>query len=604
MEALVALGLVCNIAQLVEQGLEVTRVFKEFKKTGSSAELDRAQKLQVLIASTRESCATAIPAGTQDVLEQKLQTCVGSSMRLAQQLADKLNNVLYKDTASTEKRSTIDRTYRMLRARAEIEALERNLIDTETFLQTTILLSLRTRLERLDKTVIGQDANLQKLLDGDCKFAKNVLEGLPKLEVELQKLRASLSVARDEIVKEGKASEDHLRSRMEQIAFKQRTDLQIAALGRNRQAVQQRLMDALYFEGVAERKNALQQNYDDEDGYKTMEWLFTGEITSDATGAGGYDGDLKIMKRVHVQFTEWLASTDQEFWIAGKPGSGKSVLMSHIGDNVRADLGGPGHDILTQWSGHKGYTVLDFFFFRPSSNALQKTQQGFWRCLIFQLLQALPELIDLTLQDASAPITLRQALDFDRALVSSWNTKQLAVWFQYLVSRTRTKVFVLLDGLDELEGNPGDHTLLLKAIQRVLNACKEMKILCSSRTDQPFAKAFAKTAQITVQDINYNDILAFCASKLRDTSARFLIEELAAKSDGVFLWARLVTSDLERAAEYESNEELQARVDFCPSDMIKLFDHLLMRHELRDEYTSRNPAPYLLLVHLSTKYNG
>jgi hypothetical protein len=70
-------------------------------------------------------------------------------------------------------------------------------------------------------------------------------------------------------------------------------------------------------------------------------------------------------------------------------------------------------------------------------------------------------------------------------------------------------------------------------------------------------------------------------------------------SDGVFLWAAMVTGDLKNAADQgDSEEELELRLKGCPAEMNDLFTFLL---EKQDEFYAKYPKPYLAIIHASRK---
>lgn len=86
----------------------------------------------------------------------------------------------------------------------------------------------------------------------------------------------------------------------------------------------------------------------------------------------------------HEYFKRWLSKPRGLLWIKGKPGSGKSTVMSFA---IRNSLVASGED-----------SFVFSFFFHGRGNELQRHPLGLYRYLVHQLLMrfpgALPELID------------------------------------------------------------------------------------------------------------------------------------------------------------------------------------------------------------------
>ena len=75
--------------------------------------------------------------------------------------------------------------------------------------------------------------------------------------------------------------------------------------------------------------------------YRTFEWIFRDDHGS---------------TKQHVGFRQWLLTGNGNFWISGKAGSGKSVLMNYI---ARAQ---DTQDFLQYWAGTARLIVAKYFF--------------------------------------------------------------------------------------------------------------------------------------------------------------------------------------------------------------------------------------------------
>lgn len=84
---------------------------------------------------------------------------------------------------------------------------------------------------------------------------------------------------------------------------------------------------------------------------------------------------------LRTDFVDWLQSSDEIYWIAGKPGSGKSTLMKYI-------LGDPKtQQNLKVWAkGYRLYIARYFFWYRGTE--MQRSQQGLLQGLLHTVLEA------------------------------------------------------------------------------------------------------------------------------------------------------------------------------------------------------------------------
>lgn len=88
-------------------------------------------------------------------------------------------------------------------------------------------------------------------------------------------------------------------------------------------------------------------------------------------------------------------------------------------------------------------------------------------------------------------------------------TNDLERFFEYLVSKTRSQIFILLDGLDESDE---DHGALSNKVL-ALSQMPKLKICCSSRADEPFKTSFASSERLKLEDLNSSAIREFADKK-------------------------------------------------------------------------------------------
>lgn len=337
-----------------------------------------------------------------------------------------------------------------------------------------------------------------------------------------------------------------------------------------RDGLRARLLDALAFPEMNERRNMIQQRAGDLGS--TCHWL------------------LDPYDKRHT-FVGWLQNYDPIYWISGKLGSGKSTLLDFICQSLQE--GRTGRKLLESWTGPTPLRVLSFWFFRPASSVLLKSIQGFWRSLCFQILDAdavLLEKIRIN-EDGTAPQTLLSALVNSGSRTQSWTDNELESWFQYLLRHSCYKFLLVVDGLDEMETQRRFVPDLLKSLPHDYH---NIKICCSSRPENPFLQSLGHFPSLRLEVFNWEDISNFCRRKLANTRALEYAGEIAWRAERVFLWAALVAEDLRTAAENgDDDRDLKQRLAQCPGEISDLFRVMLQR---QDGFYRTHSKPYLRLI--------
>ena len=438
-------------------------------------------------------------------------------------------------------RDTLKKTFRAMTKKKEIEQSRRDLHDYEKALNTRILVRLNTNAAKSSE---GYDDVRRKLAD--------------------------LGIA--------------IESSGQAVAQKVSKQLQISS--RNA-----KFLESLRFPDIFSRQERI-----DDAHRKTFEWIFQETKPSEARS-----------KPRWACFTAWLEekeSPDLIYWIRGKPGAGKSTLMSYIFDDART------HESLQAWCGKESQLLTPSFFFWAAGSGLQKTVQGLLRSIIYQIVVnndiILSELVDETHSKGG----LRLHMDL------AWTERRLLSFLDEILKTIASKgIFIcfFLDGLDEYEGEIDQLTKWIFD----LNAKQNVKVCVSSRPEEAFRQAFAGMPQLSLQDLTRGDIELYIRDRLESkipdslekfqpdgvSSERFtkhsLVEQMLQRADGVFLWIRLVVRDLLIGLEAgESLQQLQTRLEETPTQMRDLYAHMLEKlpRSLRPrttKYLSLVLAPYI-----------
>ncbi|MCJ1431082.1 hypothetical protein MMC27_000432 [Xylographa pallens] len=314
------------------------------------------------------------------------------------------------------------------------------------------------------------------------------------------------------------------------------------------------IRDSLKFPTMQDRQEDIPEAHKD-----TFNWIFD---------------DDQLETRVWDSFHNWLRTGDGIYWINGKAGSGKSTLMKYLYQDPRT------WDALGEWSGKRRLVKAGFFFWN-SGTALQKTQEGLLRGVLLDVLRQCPSLIEVVIPDQCTRATYMSICEGDY----QWSQSQLKRAFHNLLCHKKTsiRIFLLIDGIDEYEGDYGELADLLKAA-----ASPSVKIAISSRPYNIFEDAFGDLPRMRLQDLTRRDITAYVDGTLGKNErmmklirkdperAPQLVNEITEKASGVFLWVVLVVKSLLNGLRnHDKIQDLQSRLLLLPADLEALYKHML-----------------------------
>lgn len=318
------------------------------------------------------------------------------------------------------------------------------------------------------------------------------------------------------------------------------------------------ILNSLKFSDMTERYDKVAEAFEN-----TYEWIFHDSTSEQLPWSS---------------FVEWLTSSSGLYWITGKAGSGKSTLMRYIYDHARTQ------QHLRTWAGDIPLCIGSFFFWISGSGD-QKSQGGLLRALLFEVLSQKRDLIPIVLPSIWAQTYTIFASDFSRILQVSWPLSKLMEAFKILVEQTAVplKLFLLIDGLDEFNGEHDEMAELFKKV-----ASPNVKVVLSSRPWPVFQAAFKKAPSLRLQDLTQKDIVYYVRTRLHSNSsfhamaeenpdmANTLIRETVEKANGVFLWVRIVVRALcSIAPNRDDLSVLLELLRMLPPELDDLYDHLL-----------------------------
>ena len=324
-------------------------------------------------------------------------------------------------------------------------------------------------------------------------------------------------------------------------------------LSERREKLQRALIASLCFSEMTDRPNRIVEAHE-----KTFQWIFL----------PGYACQQKW-----TNFSEWLEGKSTLYWVTGKAGSGKSTLLKYLHRDKRT------MDRLKKWAPDVPLVTAAFFFWK-SGTQMQMSGMGFLQSMLSQVLTKHPALIPRILPERWETFDL---FGHDESI---WSEPELRRAFRLLArdESPEAKFCFFIDGLDEFEG---DHTNLIELIKEI-GSSSNIKICVSSRPWVLFEDAFKHKPSLMLQDLTYRDIIKFIDSafhnkpefveleKREPQYASGLLEDIAQKSAGVFLWVSLVVrSLLAGLVNGDRVSDLKRRLALLPPDLENLYEKML-----------------------------
>ncbi|WPA97511.1 uncharacterized protein RHO25_002121 [Cercospora beticola] len=257
----------------------------------------------------------------------------------------------------------------------------------------------------------------------------------------------------------------------------------------------------------------------------------------------------------HPEYAKWSHSDCGAFWIVGKPGAGKSTLMKFI--YSKADKAKSEHEFVFG------------FFFNARGNTLERTTNGLYQALAFELLSAFPK--------------LQNALDGKRS-PTEWTLHSLKHLLSRIIQRMgpRTLKF-FIDALDECdEQEIKDMVEHMEEIEDDVSLGGGMLSICFASRHYPSITIRNGVRLNLDQETGHmNDLNIYIGQRLQmkgeGTLVHKICEEVRRKSNGVFLWTVLVVDILNKEIRRGRMRYIKSKLDEIPSGLSALFLETLVR---------------------------
>ncbi|KAK8867413.1 C2H2 domain-containing protein [Apiospora arundinis] len=288
----------------------------------------------------------------------------------------------------------------------------------------------------------------------------------------------------------------------------------------------------------------------------------------------------------HSDVADWLAPQQipkaSALWINAVPGAGKSVLASVIIDEIRQR---PLTTVAYAYCKHKDYTKNTFI-------SIAKT-------LLVQLLHRHNHLVPFY---------------YDSALGSgevSLHTLKLAKRLLQSLLQAIPSSFLIIDGLDECE--VAQRKLTLDFFNEIVNTCDitdpgKLRLLILSRNEPDIRKSLALSTVIRVDgNDTIGDMKVYIGHRASNIQAKFSLtledrvyieRNVEDRSDGMFLYAKLVLSHLEAQP---SLHHLQEQYHRFPRGLEEAYSRNLERIRDNPNESERGAAQKLLSMMLCSR---
>lgn len=256
------------------------------------------------------------------------------------------------------------------------------------------------------------------------------------------------------------------------------------------------------------------------------------------------------------EIQSWLEETAESriVWFSAPPGSGKSVLSSHVVSHLR-----------------EAGMLCQYFFFR-SGDQSKRSPLAFMRSIAYQVARDIPAFKRILMELAAEGPTLQKA---DYKLV--WQEIFESILFKLELSRP---LYWIIDALDESESSEA----LLDLLRSLTGSLTHLRILIVSRKTERLTLALNRlSGDVTVRlvekdghDHNSNDIRMFAEKEIKHMRGSNELKQRVARgimdrAEGNFLWVRLV---LEEILNCHTEEAIQEALDEIPGGLGRLYQRM------------------------------
>ncbi|CAI6086900.1 unnamed protein product [Clonostachys chloroleuca] len=261
----------------------------------------------------------------------------------------------------------------------------------------------------------------------------------------------------------------------------------------------------------------------------TCEWLLSSQA---------YDSWLR---------TESCLAEDRLLSILGKGGCGKSILSSYIVENTQ------------EWHG------ITIYFSFSGADAPRQTLRSLVRSLVSQLVHK-PEYMG------------GYELVHELTMQEGYSTYDLWTLLHKILGLGTAPLFLVVDGVDECS-EPAEQ--LVEHVMNILNVIQSCKIVLLGRAHVSELRSHSSNIIEMDSTVIKSDLQSFITTQLRSNTRLYSLgiqdsisQTLLERSDGMFLWVKLMIDDLSRAS---SVSEVTQKLECLPRGLHAAY-HQIIQH--------------------------
>ncbi|PHH63862.1 hypothetical protein CDD81_5419 [Ophiocordyceps australis] len=579
MSGLEALGVACNVMQLLSFTREVFTTCRNIYKNGTiNADLDdTAECLEFLSGQVYDSSQKA-NLQTDDEIE--LSKVAKKCNIVARSLEEELRYLTKRRDASGHFLKAVFLGLQYSWRSGRLERLQKSLSSCQIALESRLIANIWNKCSGLTESQRQGFKDLDKRVE---YFISQYQDGHRQVQDLVHKGNLTLET---HIQRQYKSHEETLRTGFDNI-LKHQSSMQHTTIDQGRH---ERLLKSLKFETMNMRQNNMVKSHED-----TFTWIFedANSNSKSQTYQSGSEFETERDQRCTNSwdnFADWLKSESKFYWISGKPGSGKSTLMKFLVESPATA------DALRIWN--DDIFTISYFFWKPGSY-MQKSIKGLLSTLLHQLLSHNSQIMEVMLQQHG---TLHH-----KDTENDWSVEELNRALFAVLKSYPSNLCIFIDGLDEACDEDRRNLLMLANSLRVL---PRIKVCVSSRPEPIFKKKFEQLQHLRLQDLTESDMKKYTRDTLQSTqdSGSMTVKErddlaysLVYKAEGVFLWLHLAVQNIQQGIDHgNSHEMLLKRLDDLPSGLMNLYKDMWQRVNGNTKVYRRDSARYFNLLIAAT----
>ncbi len=226
-----------------------------------------------------------------------------------------------------------------------------------------------------------------------------------------------------------------------------------------------------------------------------------------------------------------------------------------------------------------------FFDYFAKGSTLAKSAEGMLRSLVHELISARPTLFQ--------PYEAEFVRMRDSRKGISWTLQILNnCLLQIVQNADQTRFFFLVDALDEYHG---EDAVVAELFTRIAERCSSNLQLCvSSRPHIDFRDQFEHHKQLRMESETTDDIVRYTKKifnqyiRRHGDNYRVLVDEIISDAQGLFIWVKLASNEILRAARRgEDIDRLRRRLRGMPQELDSFYQRILDQLDPEDREEAR-----------------